>query len=68
MDSEETLVVAQVKVCFGSVFGHVAFSVLIGIERSGIYVYVGVKFLDSDAQASCLKEFCERCGNDAFAQ
>ena len=45
---EKTLVMPQVQIGLGTVFGHIAFSMLIGVECTGIYVEVGVKFLDGN--------------------
>ena len=67
-DACETLVVPQVKVGFQSVFRHVALAVLIGVERAGVDVDVGVKLLDGDVVASCLKQFSDGGGDDAFSQ
>ena len=55
MHAKETLVVAKVQVRLGAVIGHVALAVLVGIKRAGIYVYVGVKLLDSNPQTSGLQ-------------
>ena len=52
----ETLVVAEVKVGFHAVYGHIALSVLIGVERARVYVYVRVELLDGDVVASCLEQ------------
>ena len=68
VDSEEALVVSEVEVGLGSVLGHVALAVLVGVEGAGVDIDVGVEFLDCYAQASCLKEFCEGCGDYALAQ
>jgi len=38
----EALVVPQVEVRLGAVLGDVALAVLVGVERSGVYVDVGV--------------------------
>ena len=45
VDVGETLVMAQVEVGLVAVGGDVAFTVLIGIERSRVYVDVWVEFL-----------------------
>ena len=58
VDAEETFVVTEVEVGFRAVFGDVAFPVLVGIERSGVDVDVGIEFLDGDSEAPGLQEFC----------
>ena len=58
MDAEETFVVTEVEVGLRAVFGDVAFPVLVGIERSGVDVDVGIEFLDGDSEAPGLQEFC----------
>ncbi len=54
IDAQKTFVMSQIKVCFGSVFSYITFSVFIGIQCSGIYVNIRIKFLYSNAQASGL--------------
>ena len=67
-NSQETLVMAQIKVGLGPVVGHVAFPVFVGIERSRIYIDVRVKFLDCDAKPAGLQKLCQRGCNYAFSQ
>ena len=55
--TQEALVVPEIQVGLRAVFRDVAFSVLIGVERAGIDVDVGVEFLDRDAQSSRFQEF-----------
>ena len=43
----KSLVVTQVKVCFGAVVGNEDLAVLIGGHCSGVNVYIGVEFLKS---------------------
>ena len=50
----ESLIVSKVEVSLHAVNGYIAFTVLIGIERSWVDVDVRVKFLDGDVVASCL--------------
>ena len=52
LDVGETLIVAQVKVGLMAVDGHIAFAVLIGVERTGIDVDVGVKLLNRDIETT----------------
>ena len=55
--AEETLVVAEVEVSFVSVNGHVAFAVLVGVERTGVDVDIRVELLDCHIVATCLQQF-----------
>ena len=48
----ESLVVAQVEVGLVPVDGHVAFAVLIRVERTGVDVDVGVELLDCHFKAA----------------
>ena len=50
----ESLVVTEVEVGLHSIYGHVAFSVLVGVERTGVDVDIGVKLLDGDVVSPCL--------------
>ena len=54
---QESLVVTQIKVGFGSVVGDVAFAVFVGVERTGVDVDVGIELLDRHRQAPCLQKF-----------
>ena len=56
IDAQEPLVVAQVEVGLGAVFGNVALAVLIGIESAGVDVDVRVELLDGNAQTSGLQK------------
>ena len=68
MHAQKTLVVAQVQVCLGAVISHIALSMLVGIQRARINVYVRVKLLDCNLEAAGLKQFGKRCGNNTLAQ
>ena len=68
MHAQETLVVSQVQVCFRSVFRDVALSVLVRVEGSGVYIDVGVEFLDGDSEAPGLQEFRQRRSNNALPE
>ena len=65
---QEALVVAQVEVGFGAVVGHIAFAVLIGVERAGVDIYIRVKFLNRDAEPSGLQKLGQRGGNNSFTE
>ena len=68
VDVEESFVVSEVEVGFGSVFGDVAFAVFVGVEGAWVDVEVGVEFLDCDIVAAALEELGQRCGDDSFAE
>ena len=68
LDAGEALIVTQVEVGFHTIYCYIAFSVLIGIERTGVNVNIGVKFLDSDVVASGLKQFADRGRDNTFAE
>ena len=46
----------QVQVGLGPVLGDKALSVLVGIQRAGVHVEIGVELLDSDPQSPGLKQ------------
>ena len=56
----EAFVVSQVKVGLMAVYGHVAFSMLIRVERSRINVDVGVEFLDGYFKSPCYQQIGKR--------
>ena len=60
LNAQETFVVSQVKIGFMAVYGHIAFSVLVRIQSSGVNVDVRIKFLDCYAVASCLQQLTYR--------
>ncbi len=67
-NAEEALIVAEVEVGFGAIFRYITFAVLIGIERAGIHIDIGVEFLDRDFEAPRLQEFSQRSCNNAFTE
>ena len=64
----EALVVAQVEVGFGSVLRDVAFAVLVGVERAGVDVDVGIELLDGHRVAAGLQQPGDRSRDDALAE
>ncbi len=52
IDVCEALIVPEVKVSLMTVNSHIAFSMLVRVQCSGIYIDIWVKFLDSDAIAA----------------
>ena len=64
----KTFIVPQVKICLHAIGRYIAFSVFIGIERTRIYIDVGVKLLDRDFVASSLQQLTDTCRNNALSQ
>ena len=64
----ETLVVAQVQIGLHAVHGHVAFAVLVRVQRAWVDVDVGVHLLDGDVVAPCLQQLANARRDDALAQ
>jgi len=54
---QKTLVMAQVKIGFGTVFGYIAFTMFVGVKCSGIDVDIGVELLDRNAVSARLEKF-----------
>ncbi len=65
---QEALVVAQVQVGLGAVLGHEALAVLVGVQRAGVHVDVGVQLLDGDREAARLQQLGQAGTDDALAQ
>ena len=65
---DEALVVAQVEVGLGAVFGDEHLAVLEGAHRAGIDVDVGVELLVGDLQAARLEQTPDGGGGDALAK
>ena len=57
----ETLVVSEVEVGFGAVLRHVTLAVLVGVERPGVDVDVGVELLDGHRITARLQQARNRC-------
>src|SRR5208337_4891388 len=64
----EPFVMSQIQVCLAAIIGHVNLSMLKGAERSGVNVYVWIKFLHCDSEPLCFKERPDRCGGNPLAQ
>ncbi|MNJ66837.1 hypothetical protein D3C77_629510 [compost metagenome] len=65
---DEALVVAQVQIGFGAVFGDEHFTVLEGAHRARIDVDVRVELQHGDLQTTRLENGGERRSGDALAQ
>ena len=68
LDTREAFVVAKVKVGFLTIVCHVAFAVLVGVERARVNVDVGVELLDGDIVTTCLKKFADGRGDNTLSQ
>ena len=67
LDAQEPLVVSQVEVGLMSIHGDVALPVFVWVESTRVDVDVRVELLDGHFIPSCLKQFADGGGNDAFA-
>src|SRR5690606_28485179 len=63
---QKTLIVAQIKIGFGTVIGNVTFAMFVWIQGSRVYINVWIQFLDGNAVSSGLQEFGQRCRYDSF--
>ena len=67
-DAREAFVVAEVEVGLRAVNGHIAFAVLVGVQRPRIDIDVGIDFLDGDGIAAGLQQFADTGRNNAFSK
>ena len=68
VDVDETLVMAQVEVCFRTIVGNEHFTMLIGAHRTRVNIDVRVELLNRNLEPAALQETAQRCRRDAFAQ
>lgn len=59
---------AEVEVCFLTVSGHVAFAMLVGVERAGVNVDIRVELLVGHSVAAGFQQIGQRCSYYSFAQ
>ncbi len=64
----EALVVAEVEISFGSVFGDEDFAVLEGAHGAGIDVEVRIALLQGDFKTATFEETADGGGSYAFSQ
>jgi len=64
----ETLVVSEIEVGFGAVLRHVTLAVLVGVERPGVDVDVGVELLDGHRITARLQQARNRCRDNPLAE
>lgn len=67
-DVEEAFVMTKIEVGFGSVIGHVALPMFVGVQGSGVYINIGIKLLDGYRKPPGLKEFTQGGRDNAFSQ
>ena len=67
VDVHESLVVAEVEVSFGAVFGDKDFTMLERVHGSGVDVDVRVQFDGGDGEATVSEKPSEARGGDSFA-
>ena len=68
LDVKEALIVAQVEVRLVAIIGDEALTMLIGIERPGVDIDVGIKLLDRALQTATDQQSSERRGDDALTE
>jgi hypothetical protein len=64
----EAFVMAQVEIGFGPIVEHVDLAVLVGAHGAGIFVDVGVEFLQANPQAAVLEEHADGGAGQALAE
>ena len=64
---DETLVVAEVEVGFGAIFGDEDFAVLVRVHGARIHVEVGVDFLNGNFQTARFEKRPKARGRNAFS-
>ena len=67
-DACKALVVTEVKVSLKAVGCHIAFAVLVRVQRTRVDVDVRIKFLDCYLVSAGLKKLAQRGGDDALSQ
>ena len=56
---QKSFIMSQIQICFGTIFGYVAFAVFVWIKGSRINIEIRIKFLDSDFKPPALQQFCQ---------
>ena len=64
----ESFVVSEVEVRFHPIDSDIALTVFVGVQSAWVDVDVGVELLDGDLVATCLQQFTDAGGDDAFAE
>ena len=63
----ESLIVSQVEVCLHAICRHVAFAMLVGVQRPWVNVDIRVELLNGDFVAACLQQLSNAGGDDALS-
>ena len=64
----ETLVMTQIKICFGSILGHIDLAVLIRTHGTGVNIDIGVQLLCGHLQPPCFEQTSQRRRRNTFTQ
>ena len=67
-DIEESLIVTQVQIRFVTILCHIALTMLVGVERPWVDVYIRVKLLDRNLVSTSLKQFTKTGGYNALTK
>src|SRR5690606_8372851 len=62
------LVMAQIKVGFGTIVSNEHLTMLVRRHSAGIDIQIRVEFTDTHAVTTCLKECSQSCGSYAFSK
>ena len=65
---DKTLVVTQIKVCFGAVRRYIYLAVLIRAHGSRVHVYIWIQLLCCYLETAVFEQPAERCRGDALAK
>ena len=68
VDVEETLIVADIEIGFGAIFGDIDLTVLERIHRTRIHIDVRVELLLQNPDAAATKQSAEGGGGQAFTE
>ena len=68
LNVEETLVVAQIQICLRTVNRHVAFPVLVRVQRARVHIDVRVQLLDGHGVPARLEQLGQGGTDNALAQ
>ncbi len=58
--AQKTLVVTEVEVSLGTIFGDINFTVLVGAHGARIDIQVGIEFEDSDIESAGFEDRAKR--------
>ena len=64
----EALVMAEVEVGFGAVFGHIHLAVLIRAHGAGVDIDIGIELLGGHLQSPCFEQPAQGCRRDPLSE